>query len=701
MGNRFIPTDKHGQLLINYLGPPKTFPHVSVSDILGGKLPRGTFTDKIVLVGATAVGTHDLLSTPLSPLYPAVELHATVIDNILTQDFLTRPNWSKTYDLLAIITLGVLIAITLPQIGALKGLLCATGLGVLYIVMACWLFVHAGVWLTLVYPLLALSTNYLVLSFNRLEQRLRQAFRDLQSELEERQRAEEALRQSEAHYRALVEGSLQGIAIVKRDGTRAFANSALARMWGYERPEELVGRSIWGHIAPQELSRFQAAVEAQLRGEPAPLHDEYQAVKKDGTLIWVERLASLMTLNGEAVILEAYIDITERRRLETQLRQAHKMQAIGTLAGGIAHDFNNILTAILGYTELAMEQRKQDRVLRGYLQGVLTAGYRAKDLVQQILAFSRQTEIVRTPIQAHLLIKEALGLLRAALPSNITIQPVIDPYAGAILADPTQIQQIVLNLCTNAAHAMRESGGVIEVHLEPVDLPADYTTVTAVLRVGPYVRLIVRDTGDGMVPEIRERIFEPFFTTKNVGEGTGMGLAVVHGIVTSYGGGITVESAPGQGTTFAVYLPRLVAPTTSTVDIEEPLPGWHERLLLVDDEEALIQLWQVALEHLGYSVVVCTSSSAALDIFRAAPQSFDIVITDDTMPTMSGEVLAHELRRIRPDIPIILSTGFSDTMTAERVRGLGIDAFVLKPLGVHDLNLTIRQVLAQRMAQET
>ncbi len=701
MGNRFIPTDKHGQLLMNYLGPPKTFPHVSISEILGGKLPSGMFTNKIVLVGATAVGTHDLLSTPLSPLYPAVEVHATVIDNILTQSFLTRPKWPKTYDLLAIITLGVLIGITLPWMGALKGLLCAMGLGVLYLVIACWLFVHAGVWLTLVYPLLALSTNYLGLSFNSIAQHLHQAFRDLQSELEERQRAEEALRQSEAHYRALVEGSLQGIAIVKRDGTRAFANSALARMWGYKGPEELVGRSIWEHIAPHELSRFQAAVEAHLRGEPAPLHDEYQAVKKDGTLIWVERLASLMTLNGEAVILEAYIDITERKRLETQLRQAHKMQAIGTLAGGIAHDFNNILTAILGYTELAMEERKQDKVLGGYLQGVLTAGHRAKDLVQQILAFSRQTEVARTPIQAHLLIKEVLGLLRAALPSSITIQPVIDPYAGAVLADPTQIQQVVLNLCTNAAHAMRESGGVIEVHLEPVDLPTDYTTATAVLRAGPYVRLIVRDTGDGMAPEIRERIFEPFFTTKSIGEGTGMGLAVVHGIVTSYGGGITVESAPGQGTTFAVYLPRLVAPTTSTVDTEEPLPGWHERILLVDDEEALVRLWQAALEHLGYSVVVCTSSPAALDVFRAAPQSFDAVITDYTIPTMTGEVLAHELRRIRPDIPIILSTGFSDTMTAERARVLGINAFVLKPLGVHDLNLTIRRVLAQRMAQET
>jgi CheY-like chemotaxis protein len=321
--------------------------------------------------------------------------------------------------------------------------------------------------------------------------------------------------------------------------------------------------------------------------------------------------------------------------------------------------------------------------------------------VQHILAFSRQTELARTAIQAHLLIKEVLGLLRAALPSTITIQPVIDPSAGAVLADPTQIQQVVLNLCTNAAHAMRESGGVIEVRLEPVDLPTDYTTVTTDLRAGPYVRLTIRDTGHGMTPEIMERIFEPFFTTKSMGEGTGMGLAVVHGIVTSHGGGLTVESAPGQGTTFAVYLPRLVAPTTSTVNTQEPLPGWHKRLLLVDDEEALVHLWQAALEHLGYSVVVCTRSPEALNVFRAAPQSFDLVITDYTMPALTGEVLAQELRRIRPDIPIILYTGLSDTMTAERARVLGIDAFVLKPLGVHDLNLTIRQVLAQRMAQET
>ena len=343
------PPMKAGNCSLTTLAHRKPSPMFSISDVLSGKLPRGTFTDKIVLVGATAMGTHDLRNTPFSPLYPGVEIHATVIDNILTQNFLTKPKWSKIYDLLAIIILGVLIGIALPRIVRSKGCCSPTGLCMLHIVIARWLFVHAGVWLNLVYPLLALSTNYLGLSFNSIAQQLRQAFRELQSELEERQRAEKALRRVKPTTGASWRDT-PGHCDRQEGRDACLCQLYSARMLGYEGPEELIGRSIGEHTPLHELLRFQAAVEADLQGEPVPLHDEYQAVKKDGTLIWVERLASPMTLNGSSDP-GGHIDITERKRLETQLRQAHKMQAIGTLAGGIAHDFNNILTAILGYAD--------------------------------------------------------------------------------------------------------------------------------------------------------------------------------------------------------------------------------------------------------------------------------------------------------------------------------------------------------------
>jgi signal transduction histidine kinase len=430
----------------------------------------------------------------------------------------------------------------------------------------------------------------------------------------------------------------------------------------------------------------QAAVEAIKTGAV-----DY-VVKSEATLADMPHIAER--------VLRAWGHISERKRLEAQLRQAQKMEAIGTLAGGIAHDFNNILTAILGYTELALGDIRQESSAWNYLHEVRKAGLRAKTLVQQILTFSRRTEQPRMLVQLPLLIKEALALLRASLPSTIEIRQAITQEVDPVLADPTQLHQVLLNLCANAAHAMRETGGRLEVRLEAVDVDEEVTAQHPELQPGPYVCITVTDTGHGMTPEVMDHMFEPFFTTKAPGEGTGMGLALVHGIVTSHGGAVTVASVIGQGTTFRVYLPRNTdrprnaAPQEGTPRTAAPPSA--ERVLFVDDEAALVSLGEAILKHLGYDVVACTSSAEALAVFREAPQRFDLVITDQIMPHLTGEELAQAVRRLHPDMPIILCTGFSLGMHAERAQELGIDALLLKPLAMQELAQTIRHVLALR-----
>jgi nitrogen-specific signal transduction histidine kinase/ActR/RegA family two-component response regulator len=381
---------------------------------------------------------------------------------------------------------------------------------------------------------------------------------------------------------------------------------------------------------------------------------------------------------------------------DAQRRQAQKMEAIGVLAGGIAHDFNNILSAILGYTDLALHEVAPSGPTAQYLQEVLTAGRRAQSLVLQILTFSRASEPERLPVQLRLIVKEALKLLRASLPTTIDMRQDIDHDDGTVLADPTQIHQVLMNLCTNAEYAMRDTGGILEVRLDTVALDTDAVAHDAGLVPGSYVRLTIRDTGHGIPPEVASRVFEPFFTTKGVGQGTGMGLAVVHGIVTSHGGATKLQSMPGHGTTCEVYLPRLDLVVDDTTSRDDSLPVGKGVILFIDDEEALVRVGQRMLEKLGYQAVARTSSRAALETFRQTPHRFDLVITDQTMPHMTGEGLARALRGLRPDIPIILCTGFSHTIDAEKAQAQGIDAFLMKPLVAHDLGLAIQQVLEQR-----
>jgi nitrogen-specific signal transduction histidine kinase/CheY-like chemotaxis protein len=403
-------------------------------------------------------------------------------------------------------------------------------------------------------------------------------------------------------------------------------------------------------------------------------------------------------------------DITEHMRAEAQLRQAQqedetrqaqKMEAIGTLAGGIAHDFNNTLGIILGYTGLTL-QMTGDSQIQQNLQHVFNAGERAKNMIQQILTFSRKSSLERKTIYLHEAVVEALHLLRASLPTTIEIhQNIPAGIQDVVLADTTQMHQVMMNLCTNAAHAMRDTGGILDVRMSIRHIDHVFTLHHPELQPGAHACLMIRDTGCGMEADVVERVFEPYFTTKGVGEGTGMGLAVVHGIIARHGGAITVHSTPGRGTTFAIYLPQINAEVDDETPDAEPVPYGQGAILFVDDEEVLTLLVQEILQQFGYEVEVHTSSLEALASFRKTPDRFDLVITDQTMPMMTGEVLAQKLRDIRPDIPIILCTGYSHRIDADKAAAQGIDAFCMKPLVTHELGLVIRRILAQRAATET
>jgi CheY-like chemotaxis protein len=371
------------------------------------------------------------------------------------------------------------------------------------------------------------------------------------------------------------------------------------------------------------------------------------------------------------------------------------MEAIGTLAGGIAHDFNNILFPIMGYTEMTLKNLPDDSRIRRNLEGVLKAATRAKDLVRQILAFSRHTDLKQKYLMIQPIIKEALKLLRATLPATIEIREDINKECGPVFASPTQIHQIMMNLCANAYHAMRETGGVLEVKLTDIRLGPEDIPFYPAVSSGSYLKLSVSDTGHGMTKDIMEKIFDPYFTTKDTGEGTGLGLSVVHGIVRNHNGHITVYSEPGKGTVFHIYLP-LFTETFITPDVmpeEEQPPGGNEKILLIDDEEQIVDMEREMLEHLGYHVTGITKSLEALEVFRRAKDDFDLVITDMTMSHMTGAELSREILRIRPDIPIILCTGFSELVTEEKARKMGIREYVMKPMLRSEIAVAIRRVL--------
>lgn len=529
------------------------------------------------------------------------------------------------------------------------------------------------------------EVGHLVDTFNRMLEQISERSRELEK--------------SEQRFRSLVDQAVDAFFLHDLEGNIIDVNKRACDILGYSR-EELLSMTVENidHEADNEAYRNKYWSEIKAN---APVSYEGTHVRKDGSMFPVEIREGLMELGDKKVILALARDMTERlqaeherNRLENQLQQAQKMESIGTLAAGIAHDFNNILSPIYGYVELAQMKVEKDSVVMNYLKEVQSAAHRAGDLVKQILTFSRQDTEKYSPVEVHVIIKEALKLLRATIPTTIEIKQQIEQHCGYVLANPTQIHQVLMNLCTNAYHAMRETGGVLGVSLTRIRITPEVAIQSINLKPGNYLLLEVSDTGTGMDQQILARIFEPYFTTKVHGEGTGMGLSVVHGIIKSHGGAISAYSEPGRGSNFKVYLPVIeeIANETDIVP-EDAIATGTEKILLVDDEKSVINVESEMLRSLGYQVVAYLTPHDALEEFIQHPDEYDLVITDMTMPKMTGDKFAMEIMAIRPHIPVIMCTGFSELINKEEAEQKGIRKFVTKPIAINSFARTVREVI--------
>ena len=669
---------------INYYGAPGKFPYLSVADILEEQWPPSFFADKIILVGTTTAGLHEGALVPFTDArskMPAVEVHAHILNNLLDNHNINpvKPmvRWTIVsvlaifcffmfirYDSLSSTFIGILMLLALTLITIL-------------------LFASFNIWLAPVSLYFSIGISFLLAYFFNL------------------QNIKKLLLEAKENWEESFNTINDAICIHDHNCNILLANQAAEQTFGPSLLEFLKQRcSNQSHKYGDSNTGTDLDVEAAGSTEETfhPELNRYLEIKS------LPRFDKNRRFKG---IVQIVRDITETKRsqkehqmLQEQLIQAQKMEAIGTLAGGIAHDFNNILAAVMGYTELTLLSLPEKSSMANQLNHVLKASLRAKELVEQILTFSRQTSqaLQPQPVQIELIITEALKLIQSTFPSTIQIRMNI-LSKGKVIIEPSQMHQLIMNLCTNAKYAMQENGGILTVELKDIYLEphAKIIDQNPDLQPGGYIWLAIKDTGHGMAPEVAKRIFDPYFTTKEKGVGTGLGLAMVQGITKNCGGKVVVKSKLGKGTAFYVYLPRTdldkVAKKTAENTVTPPAPTGAENVLFVDDEPELVDLGRKFLEHLGYQVVTKNNGNDALREFSKKPNHFDVVVTDMTMPKMTGEKLAQELISIRPEIPIILCTGFNEQINEKKAKKIGVKAFLMKPLTLNRLAKTVREVM--------